>query len=118
MHITQLAPNLFVGPQIAEDDLRVLSREGFTDVVCNRPDAEHPGTASSSSMADAAEGLGLAFHYLPITPGVPFTDAAEELATLVSRPGTKVLAYCRSGARSSNAWSLVQTAPATSRQND
>ena len=111
MDMTQLAPNLFVGPQIAEDELASLAGNGFTDVVCNRPDDEHPGDAPSSVMASIAEGLGLAFHYHPIVPGEPFAEQAGKLAAVVARPNAKTFAYCRSGARSANAWALAQ-APA------
>ena len=108
MEKTKLAPNLFVGPQISEADLADLAREGFTDVVCTRPDAEHPESAPWPSMADAASEFGLAFHYHPITPGEPFAAEAEALSKVVARPGAMVLAYCRSGTRATNAWSLAQ----------
>lgn len=108
MEMTQLAPNLFVGAQISEDDLSELAVEGFTDVVCNRPDVEHPGSAPSSRMAEIAKGLGLSFHYHPITPGESFAEEASTLASVVAKPKAKVFAYCRSGTRSSNAWSLAQ----------
>lgn len=108
MDIKQISPNLFVGPQIEETDLRELASAGFTDVVCNRPDAEHPGHAPSQRMAQIAKGLGLGFHYLPITPGEPFATQAKRLARVVAKPNAKVLAYCRSGMRAANAWSLAQ----------
>ena len=108
MVMTQLAPNFFIGAQIAEGDLAELAVAGFTDVVCNRPDAEHPGSAVSSKMAEAAKGVGLAFHYLPITVGEPFAEEAEKLAGVIAQPGAKVFAYCRSGMRATNAWSLAQ----------
>ena len=53
MDMTQLTPKLFVGPQIADHDLHALARDGFTDIVCNRPDAEHPECAPSSGMAES-----------------------------------------------------------------
>ncbi len=115
MDVTQLAPNLFVAPQITEDDLLLLSREGFTDVVCNRPDEEHPESATSTTMADVAKDLGLAFHYLPITPGEPFAAEARALAKVVAQPGAKVFAYCRSGTRTSNAWSLAKATASQAR---
>ncbi len=111
MEMTQLAPNLFVGEQITEEDLGELAREGFTDVVCNRPDGEHPGSAVSSKMNEVAKGLGLAFHYHPITPGEPFAGEAENLAGVVAQPGAKVFAYCRSGMRATKAWSLAPGKP-------
>ena len=116
MEMTQLAPNLFVGAQISEEALKELAGGGFTDVVCNRPDAEHDRSAASSKMAAAAKGLGLAFHYQPIKPGEPYVAEAEKLAGVVAQPGAKVFAYCRSGMRASNAWSLAQATRGTSRQ--
>ena len=113
MKLTQLTPNLFVAPQIDEADLKALAREGFTDVVCNRPDAEHPYGPVSDILSVAAAAHGLTFHYQPITHGEPMDAQPDALAELVSRPKTKVLAYCRSGARSAKAWSLAasQSAP-------
>ena len=107
MNKTQLAANLFVGPQIAEDTLALLAAEGFTDVVCNRPDAEHPDDATSAKMAQVAKGLGIAFHYHPIVPGEPFAKAASSLAEVAAKPNAKVFAYCRSGMRASQAWALA-----------
>ena len=115
MEMTQLAPNFFVGAQIAEGDLAEFASEGFTDVVCNRPDAEHPGSAVSSKMDEVAKGLGIAFHYHPIMLGEPFADQAEQLAQVVEQPNAKVFAYCRSGMRATNAWSLAQTNRASRR---
>ncbi len=59
MKMTQLTQDLFVGPQIEEEDLSFLASQGFTDVVCNRPDAEHPESSPSSKMADVAKDLGM-----------------------------------------------------------
>ncbi len=108
MKMTQLGKNFFVGAQIAEDDLALLANEGFTDIVCNRPDEEHPESATSTKLSGIAKIHGLSFHYHPITPGEPFGEQAEKLAHLAARPNAKVFAYCRSGTRSSNAWSLAK----------
>ncbi|MDE0589999.1 TIGR01244 family sulfur transferase [Halocynthiibacter sp. C4] len=109
MEMTQLAPNVFVGAQISEEDLQRLASLGFTDVICNRPDAELPAGPTSQGLQSAAATLGIAFHYLPITPGEAFTAQAESLHRLAAKPDAKVFAYCRSGARSANAWSLAQS---------
>lgn len=110
MKMTQLSNALFVGPQIEVDDLEVLARDGFTDVICNRPDIEHPTGPVSRIMAERAKDLKLAFHYLPISPGEPCDKQADKLAQLVLKPDAKIFAYCRSGARSANAWAMVESA--------
>lgn len=109
MEQKQLTPALTVGPQISKADLATLARDGFTDVVCNRPDAEHDGPGSIL-MAAEAKALGLGFHYLPITPGAPIEDEARALLRLTARPGSKVFAYCRSGARAEAAFAAARPA--------
>ena len=109
MEITHLSPNLAVGAQIGQGDLKDLARAGFTDIVCNRPDLEHPEDPDASVMEDTAKELGLAFHYLPIAPSEAYDLQAQNLARLTTRPGAKVFAYCRSGARSTRAWALAKS---------
>ena len=108
MEINPLSPNVSVGAQIGPEDLQAVAREGFTDVVCNRPDAEHPQDPDAATMKARASELGLTFHYLPITHGEPFDAQARHLAELMGRSGAKVFAYCRSGARSASAWALAR----------
>lgn len=107
MEIRTLSPNVSVGPQIDLEDLEQLAREGFTDIVCNRPDAEHPEDPSAARISKQAEQLGLSFHYLPMVPTEPFDAQARRLAELMSQPRSRIFAYCRSGARAANAWALA-----------
>ena len=114
MEITQLTPNLAVGAQIRAEDLRTLADNGFTDIVCNRPDEEHPEDPPSPIMEEIATRLGMTFHYLPITPNALFDRQARRLVELTATPDAKVFAYCRSGARSTNAWAYAQAMLANS----
>lgn len=108
MERQQLTPKLLVGPQIGTADLEDLARQGFTDIVCHRPDAEHPEGDTSQIIKEAAEKAGLLFHYLPITPGKRFEQEAGDLSQIVIGAEGKTFAYCRSGLRASNAWWLAQ----------
>lgn len=112
MTMTQLTENLFVGPQIDQENLKELVNFGVTDIVCNRPDDEVSGNLLSAQMKDAAESLGLRFHYLPVTHTAPPTQAAQGLFNVVNDANTLTYAYCRSGARSSAAWSMALAANA------
>lgn len=107
--MTQLAPNVFVGPQIEPQDIALLAGDGFTDVICNRPDEEHPGGPVSGIMARAAVEHGIRFHYLPITHGEPMEPQAQALRRLIAKPGSRTFAYCRSGARSTGCWQIART---------
>lgn len=109
MTIKQIATNLFVGPQIAAEDLQTLAQAGFTDVVCNLPDSEVKNGNMSKKLELIARQNGLAFHYQPIEPGAAMHEQARQLSQVAGQSDAKVFAYCRSGARSSGAWALAQS---------
>jgi sulfide:quinone oxidoreductase len=108
MTITQLHPQLSVGRQITLDEIRSLAASGFTDIVCNLPDNEIEDGPLSADVAQAAKVAGLGFHYLPIRPGEHPVEQGQSIAKIVQRPDARVFAYCRSGARSTLAWSIVR----------
>ena len=86
MDLRQLTPNLAVSPQIALDDVPVLARSGFRTLVNNRPDAED-GAIDHDLFAKAAADAGMAYHYLPFTPGQVTPDLLRtpEFHALVDR---------------------------------
>jgi sulfide:quinone oxidoreductase len=106
VQIKQLTPFLHVSPQITEAELGVLAAQGFRSVINNRPDDEGEGQPASAALAAAAEGLGLAYRHIPVVSG-QVTDAdvtyfAEALGELQG----PVLAFCRTGTRSTTLWAL------------
>ena len=107
-----LSVTMSVGPQIELEDLRSIAEAGYTDVVCNRPDAEHLDGAVSRLVARAAADLGLRFHYLPIEPTQTPQTQSEALADILAQANTRVFAYCRSGARAEKAYLLAKTSGA------
>lgn len=106
MDLRQLTPNLAVSPQIALDDVPVLARSGFRTLVNNRPDAED-GAIDHDLFAKAAAEAGMAYHYLPFTPGQVTPDLIQGFAAALE--GDKpAVAFCRSGTRSTILWALTQ----------
>ncbi|MCP9221625.1 TIGR01244 family sulfur transferase [Erythrobacter sp. LQ02-29] len=100
MIINRVDENFAVAPQIAPQDMAALAADGFTTVICNRPDGEEPGQPDVATMRAAAEAEGMAFHHIPISGGVfpPESVAAQRAAR--QRATGRTLAYCRSGTRS------------------
>lgn len=87
--------------QLDLQDLDTVVAEGFCSILCNRPDgeggAEQP---ASEALGVRAEQLGLAFAYLPI-PSVDFgEDDARAFTTVLAALPKPVLAFCRTGKRS------------------
>ncbi|GAA6187528.1 TIGR01244 family sulfur transferase [Litorivita sp. NS0012-18] len=108
MDIRNITPRYAVSPQIEPQDLAALKAEGFTTVICNRPDAEIPPALQANAMAAAAAEAGLAFHVIPLTHQTmnPENIAAQKAA--MEGSAGPVLAYCASGTRCSVIWSLMQ----------
>lgn len=99
MDIRPIDETLSVAPQMLPDDVAALAAQGFTALVCNRPDGEEPGQPALDEMRRAAQEAGLAFHHIPVAGG-QFPPAAVAAFAAIRRgtPG-KVLAYCRTGTR-------------------
>lgn len=114
MDIREITPRYFVSPQIDPVDMTELKSQGFTCVICNRPDEEIPPSHYASVMQEAAKEAGLNFIVNPLTHDT-MTDErlALQRAELEGSDG-KVLAYCASGTRSTVAWVLghADSAPA------
>jgi len=107
--ITKHTPTFSTAPQIGLDDLAEIAALGYKTIICNRPDGEGgPDQPSSASIKAEAEKLGLAFHSIPFTSGQLTEDLVKEFAKTIDNANTPVLAYCRSGARSTQIWSLGQ----------
>lgn len=100
MEIRTVTPGFAVAAQIEPDDMQRLAAEGYTTVICNRPDGEAADQPGVDAMRAAAQAAGLAFHHIPVAGG-EFPEAAID-AFRAARSGSEgpVLAYCRTGTRS------------------
>lgn len=104
-HLTE---KLAVTPQIDPEDMAALAQAGFTTVIANRPDSEVESSHRSDAMAGHAAEAGLDYHYLPIVPGQLGPDQVQQFRDILDNAPGPVLAYCRSGTRSTTAWALGQ----------
>lgn len=107
MDIKKITDGLSVSGQIQIDDMAKLARRGFRAVVCNRPDGEAPDQPTHEEMQRAAEAAGLAFRYLPVTPGIVTEETAEAFRSALTELPGPVFGYCRTGTRTTTLWSLA-----------
>ncbi len=106
--LTALTGTLSVAPQIAAGDIDELAASGVRTLINNRPDGEEPGQLDSAAARKRAEGVGIAYHYLPFTAAsltVAHIDAFESL--MASAEGS-VVAHCRSGTRCYLLWAAAE----------
>lgn len=108
---TPLADNIDVAPQISLDQVAAAKAQGVTMIINNRPDGEDPSAPQGGDIAAAAAAAGIDYVAIPITHAGfsgPQVDAMIAALGKAEANGGKVLAYCRSGTRSTLLWSLAQ----------
>ena len=99
MSMYKLTDTLSVSAQITPQDVPQLAEQGFTAVVCNRPDGESPEQASMEAIEVACHSAGLLFVRYPVNAmNFPGADL-DGLGALFDDPNQVVLAYCRTGTR-------------------
>ena len=106
--LKRLTPFIAVAAQLQPADMGALAAAGFRSVINNRPDGEGEGQPSSAEMEVAARASGLDYHHLPVVAGkIGDADivAFGRLLALVRGP---VLAFCRTGTRSTSLWALSE----------
>ena len=107
MQVTQHNADFSTAPQLAPEHMTAIANHGFRTVINNRPDMEGgPDQPTSAQMQAAAEAAGLAYHYLPVISGSITPEQVVQMAELVKTAPSPVLAFCRSGARSTQLWMM------------
>lgn len=102
--------SISVAPQIGTADVAAAAAQGFTMIINNRPDQEEPGQPGGDEIRDAARAAGLAYVAIPISPGGFSVDQVEAMRKALDSADGPVLAYCRSGTRSTFCWALARGA--------
>lgn len=95
-----LAPDFAVAPQLSPDQIRSLAASGFRSVVNNRLEHE-PGQPPEEAIRAAAAESNLAYERLPVNPANITIQDVARFAELIERLPRPILAFCRSGSRSS-----------------
>ncbi len=108
LSIRSLAPGLSVGPQLGVQSLAAVAAMGFRTVICNRPDGEGADQPTHQELAAHAAAAGMQLHYLPVVAGQTDAAAAARFGALLEAADKPVLAFCRSGMRSTTLWALSQ----------
>ena len=104
----QLSDRVWASPQITAADVEAARAKGVTAIVNNRPDGEVEGQPTGGSIRAAAEAAGLAYHAIPISHSGFSRPQIDAMASLLEMNEGRVLAYCRSGTRSTFLWALAR----------
>jgi sulfide:quinone oxidoreductase len=107
MEIKNLAPGIAVSAQIVSADIAAIAQAGFKSVICNRPDGEGADQPGFKEIEGAALSAGLQIKYLPAESGKVTDEQGVAFGRLMDELPKPVLAYCRTGMRSTTMWALA-----------
>jgi uncharacterized protein (TIGR01244 family) len=108
MTFIPLTDDIFVAPQITKEAVAAARELGITLIINNRPEDESDDQTAGTEIEAAAHGAGINYVAIPVGHSgfsQPQVDAMVE--ALDSAEG-KILAYCRSGTRSTLLWALAE----------
>jgi uncharacterized protein (TIGR01244 family) len=109
LSIRSIAPDVSVAPQLEPDAMIEVARAGFRSVINNRPDFEHgAGQPTSAAIEAAARAAGLEYRFLPVSGGYQSPEEIAAFARLLAELPRPLLAFCRSGARSTRLFMQAQ----------
>ncbi|MAD91723.1 MAG: TIGR01244 family phosphatase [Gammaproteobacteria bacterium] len=104
INIFKISNDYSVAEQIFPEDLTEIKAAGFLAVICNRPDHEEFSQPTADAIADKCKKLGILFYHIPVL-NMPIEDESIiKQHLIVKKSDGPVLAYCRSGQRSTVIW--------------
>jgi len=97
-----------VAGQILPAQMPDIAAAGVTMVVNNRPDGEEPGQPAAAEIEAAARAAGLGYAHIPIASGMKPEDVVAMMDAMIVAGEGKLLAFCKSGTRSTFLWALTR----------
>ncbi|WP_338467050.1 TIGR01244 family sulfur transferase [Novosphingobium sp. ZN18A2] len=105
----KLDDTISASEQITVDDVKKAAEQGFGMIVNNRPEGESPDQTPGDAIEAAAKEAGLAYVAIPVgRTGFSAPQVAMMQKAMADAGGKPVLAYCRTGTRSTLLWSLAE----------
>lgn len=108
MTFRQLSEQVFASPQIGIEQVREAAQQGIALIVNNRPEDESEDQTPGDAIAAAAREAGLDYIAIPITHAGFSESQVAAMREALTRASGPVLAYCRSGTRSTLLWALAE----------
>ena len=104
----QLTERVYASPQIGLAEVAEAARAGFGLIINNRPEEESDDQVPGPEIAAAAEAAGLSYVAIPVTHAGFSETQVSAMAQALASTKAPVLAYCRSGTRSTLLWALAE----------
>jgi uncharacterized protein (TIGR01244 family) len=104
----KLTDSIHVSPQIILDDVAEAATMGIKLIINNRPEGESDDQVPGPDIEAAARAAGIDYIAIPVTHAGFSEPQVVAMAKALDEAKGPVLAYCRSGTRSTLLWALSE----------
>lgn len=105
---TPIDESVFVAGQISPADVARAADQEIALIINNRPDREEDDQPAGDLIAKAAEAAGIAYVSIPVGAEGIGPAQIDAMTCALAEANGAILAFCRSGNRSSMLWALSQ----------
>lgn len=103
----RLSDTVYASPQITAEQVGEAAALGVRLVINNRPEGEAEDQAPGREIEAATRAAGMDYVAIPITMATLSQADVAAMQAALERTDGPVLAYCRSGTRSTLLWALA-----------
>lgn len=104
----QITETVFASPQIGTDAIAEAKALGIVRIINNRPEGESEDQVAGDVIAAEAAAAGIDYVAIPVGHGGFSQAQVDAMADALDNAEGPVLAYCRSGTRSTLLWALAR----------
>ena len=104
----KVSDQVFVSPQLSLADIAEAAALGVDLIINNRPEDESDDQVAGAEIEAAARAAGMDYIAIPVTHAGFSEWQMEAMAKALTEAPGPVLAYCRSGTRSTLLWALAE----------
>ena len=105
----KLTDRVYASPQIGIGEVAEAKALGVALIVNNRPEGESDDQTPGEKIEAAARAAGIGYVAIPVTHSGFSEPQVSAMREALERAGdAPVLAYCRSGTRSTLLWALAE----------
>ena len=104
----QINDTVFASPQIGTDAIAEAAALGIVRIINNRPEDESDDQTPGAEIEAAARAASIDYVAIPVTHAGFSQGQVHAMQQALDSAGGPVLAYCRSGTRSTLLWALAR----------
>ncbi|QDK34480.1 TIGR01244 family sulfur transferase [Sphingomonas sp. IC081] len=104
----QVTETVFASPQITVEAVAEAKDLGIVRIINNRPEGESDDQTPGAEIEAAARAAGIDYVAIPVGHGGFSQAQVDAMSSALDGLDGPVLAYCRSGTRSTLLWALAR----------